>query len=333
MEILSYEEHRDLCLKSPRLASVKDYFDDVGRLKLQVPNKPVVVRQEFLDQYGSEMTRYWQLFEKNLGRFYPHYLASVPFITEELLRLGLTICQFATWLAQEKNLEIVKHYESSGIDGTNSRTIAEYCQGLVRNLTDSVDRVNQEDFERLLNHTYTQFHLGPHVDITPEFIRSKPELELFSEGFDIIHASMTFQFYHPHRDTQYYYLKQLLKEDGVVLFKEKLRIPDQAEYQRREEIKDGMFKTLYFSDEEIGTKRTAILNQGAGLSVGQLEFETLVSTMKRHFKFAYLIWNSTNFYGFVASDDHTMISKFLELLPPAYVPDPFCAEPDLPRQL
>ncbi len=333
MEIMSYEKHRELCLQSPRLTSVKQYFDDVGRLRIQVPNQPVIVRQEFLDQNDPEMTRYWTLFRQNLGTFYPHYLASVPFIAEELVRLGLTICRFAQWLAQEKQLDIVRHYESSGIDGTNSRTIAEYCNGLVRNLTDSVDLVNQEDFYRLLNHNYTQFHLGPHVDINPEFITSQPELEIFKDGFDIIHTSMTFQFYHPHRDTQYYYLKQLLKQGGLILFKEKLLIPDQAEYQRREDIKDHQFKTIYFSEDEINTKRTAILDKGAGLSVGQLQFDTLVATMKRHFKHAYLIWNSTNFYGFAVSDDEAMLSQFLKLLPPVFVPEPFCAELVLPRKL
>jgi hypothetical protein len=317
-------------MKSPRLTSVKEYFDDVGRLRIQVPNKPVEASQEFFAQSAPEMLRYYQLFRKNLGDFYPHYLASVPFITEELLRLGLTICKFAEWLSRDRQ-DPIKHYEASGIDGTNSRTIAEYTNGLVRTLTDSVDLVNQKDFYRLLNHDYSKFHLGPHIDITPEYISSEPELELFKDGFDIIHASMTFQFYHTYRDTQYFYLKRLLKEGGLALFKEKLFLPNKEEYQRREEIKDRLFKTLYFSSEEINTKRSAILDKGVGLSVGQLDFYTLVSAMKRHFKFVYLIWNSTNFYGFAASDSELTVSKFIELLPPAYVPSPFCAESNLPR--
>lgn len=332
MDILSYEEHRDLCIKSPRLTAVNRYFEDIGRLKIQTPNKPVEVHPEFLAKNEDPIRAYWKLFSKNLGNFYPHYLASVPFITEELVRLGFTISKFAKWLSAIKQ-DAIKHYEVSGIDGTNSRTIAEYTNGLVRTLTDSPDLVNEEDFNRLLNHNYSQFYLGSHINITPEYIKAQPALALFQEGFDIIHVSMALQFYHPYRDTQYFYLKRLLKEDGLVLIKEKLFLPDSSEYQRREDIKDQQFKPLYFDTQEIKTKRTAILDKGAGLSVGQLNFETLVQVIKRHFKFAYLIWNSTNFYEFVASDSKVMISKFIELLPPAYVPQPFCTEIDLPRKI
>lgn len=332
MDIMSYEEHHALCMKSPRLTNVKKYFDDVGRLRIQVPSKPVEVSQEFLTQNDPEMLRYCALFYKNLGNFYPHYLASVPFITEELLRLGLTISRFAEWLSRDGQ-DTIKHYENGGIDATNSRTISEYTKGLVRTLTDSADLVNQEDFYRLLNHNYSEFYLGPPCDINPEYIGSVPKLELFKDGFDTIHSSMIFQFYHTHRDTQYFYLKRLLKEDGLTLFKEKLLLPDEEEYQRREEIKDKLFKTLYFSDQEINTKRSSILEKATGLSVGQVDFDTCVSAMKRHFRFVYLIWNSTNFYEFAASDNELIVSKFIELLPPAYVPSPFCAESNLPRRL
>ncbi|NEQ83151.1 MAG: hypothetical protein F6K26_23935 [Moorea sp. SIO2I5] len=333
MNIMTYEEHRALSMKSARLTTIKDYLEDIGRLKKEVPQKPVEVAQVFLAQNDLEMSRYSELFFKNMGKFYAHYLASVPFVAEELSRIGLTMCRFAQWLSQDKQDDVIKYYEPGGLDGTSPRTIAEYTNGLVRTITDNINLVNYEDFHRLLNHNFSKFHSGPHVDITPEYIASQPELRLFIGGFDIIHSSMTYQFFHPHRDTQYFYLKRLLKENGLIVIQEKLLLDDEEEYERREQIKDTQFKPLYFTAEEIQQKRATALVSPEGFRAGQVDFDTCVSALKGLFNFVYLIWNSTNFYEFVVSDSESVISEFLNLLPSAYVPAPFCAETNLPRRL
>lgn len=333
MNIMTYEEHRALSMKSARLTTLKDYLEDIGRLKREVPRKPVEVAQAFLAQNDSEMSRYSELYFKNMGNFYPHYHASVPFLAEEFSRIGLTMCRFAQWLSQNQQDDVIKYYEPTGLDGTIARTIAEYTNGIVRTLTCNINLVNDEDFHRLLNHSFSQFHRGPHFDITPDYIASQPELELFIGGFDIIYSIVTYQFFHPYRDTQYFYLKGLLKENGLIVIKEKLLLDDEEEYERREQLKDTQFKTLYFTEEEIQQKRAIALVSPEGFRAGQVDFDTCVSALKRLFKFVYLIWNSTNFYQFAVSDSEEVISQFLNLLPPAYIPAPFCAETNLPRRL
>ena len=175
MNVMSYEEHYALSMKSARLTTLKDYLEDIGRLKHDVPQKPIEVAQAFLAENDPEMSRYSELFFNNMGKFYNHYLASVPFVAEELCRTGLAMCRFAQWLSQYKQENVIKYYEPTGLDGTSARTIAEYTNGLVRTITDNINLVNEEDFHRLLNHNFSKFHRGPHVDITPEYIASQPE--------------------------------------------------------------------------------------------------------------------------------------------------------------
>ncbi|NEO37320.1 MAG: hypothetical protein F6J90_13700 [Moorea sp. SIOASIH] len=314
------------------MTTTRNYLEQIGRLEIQVPNKVVEVDPNFLSQSDPDMSRYWSLFKENVGRFSWHYHATVPFITEESMRLGMTMCKFAEWLSVQRN-DNIKYYEISGADAVHGRTMAEYSNGLIRTLTDSPDLANKEDFYRLLKHNYSKLYHGSFVDITPEYLASEPELEWFKDGFDIVHMWMTLQFYCSDRDTQIFYIKKVLKEDGIILFKEKLLIPDQEQYQRNEDNKDKLFKSLYFSEEVIESKRLNALVKGKGLGVGQVDFETCVTAIKKHFKFVYLIWNCGNFYELAASDNELMISKFLEILPPPYMPDPFSTEKDLPRQL
>ena len=94
---------------------------------------------------------------------------------------------------------------------------------------------------------------------------------------------MTYQFFHPHRDTQYFYLKRLLKENGLIVIQEKLLLDDEEEYERREQIKDTLFKPLYFTKEEIQRKRATALVSPVGFLAGQVNFDTCVNTLKGYF--------------------------------------------------
>lgn len=332
MIIMNYEDYHSLCMKSPRLNATKDYFDKIGRFKIQKPKKPIEVDPVFLSECSPEMRQYWAIFKKTLGGgFNSHYFASSPFITEELVRLGVTLCQFYAWLSTS-NEDMITHYEPSGIDGVNSRTMAEFSNGLVRTLTDSPDLFNKENFYQFLNHGYSKFRHGSLVDTTLDFLASHPDLSLFKEGFNTIHMSMALQAYTNERSTQIFYLKRLLKEKGLFILKEKLYIPDMERYGRYEKIKDEKFKSLYFTEEEINSKRADALDIGKGIGAGQIDFDTCVSVLKLHFKYVYLIWNSTNFYEFCASDDKLVIEKFINLLPPPFVPAVFRMQESLPVQ-
>ncbi|MBT9317711.1 hypothetical protein [Leptothoe spongobia] len=324
-----YQKYCDESMKSARLTTLFNLFEEVARGKIQAPQQPIEANLEFLSQ-DPDLVVYHDLLQKNMGHFYKHYCASVPFITEELCRLGIALCRFAQHLSENNN-SCFTYYETSGADGAQGNTIAEYSHGLIKTLTDSPTMGNKENFYSLCNHNHSKFYHGGFFEMTPELIASKPELDIYTDGFDFIYTSATFQFYGSDRVKQLKYLKRLLKEDGLMIVMEKLRQPTTQEYERLERIKDEKFKSRYFSEEENKWKDATFVKKG--IEVHQVDFNTIVNALKKHFKYGYLTWNSTNFYEFVVANNESMIQKFISLLPPAYMPAEFCAETNFIRKL
>jgi SAM-dependent methyltransferase len=158
--------------------------------------------------------------------------------------------------------------------------------------------------------------------VTPALLQT-PEFYQFGEGFDFIYEMAAFQFYSCDRARQISHIKQFLKPGGLVFFLEKLNHPNPDEYLRREQIKDEDFKTRYFSEKDICWKRQKMLEQ---MQNGQVTFEELVSALSARFKIVHLIWSSSNFCEFVASDDPEQVAQFLDLIGRVVQPPKFCFE-------
>ena len=126
--------------------------------------------------------------------------------------------------------------------------------------------------------------------------------------------------YGPNRFEQIAYVKRVLKEDGLFFFIEKMKNDDRNLYLMMEEIKDKQFKARYFEIRDIVKKQSSILTQ---MEKGQVTLKEFYKALRKHFKYSYIIWNSTNFYHIVASNDIESISKYISLLPIPYVPQNF----------
>jgi SAM-dependent methyltransferase len=255
------------------------------------------------------------------GPLFSHFLASVPYILEELARVGVAL----TRLAQadgKKTGKPFSFFEADAFDGTNGRAIAGHSHGLVRSFTSSPNRANQIAFQQHGDPALSLFFPQSLFKVTPALLQT-PEFDRFAEGFDFIYEMAAFQFYTPDRAGQVSHVKQFLKPGGLVFFLEKLNHPNPDEYLRRERIKDEEFKTRYFSEEEIYWKRQQMLEQ---MQHGQVTLEELVSALSTRFKTVHLLWSSSNFCEFVASDDPKQIEQFLDLLGPAIQPAAFCFE-------
>ncbi|MFM5946468.1 MAG: hypothetical protein ACKO9G_24440, partial [Dolichospermum sp.] len=105
-------------------------------------------------------------------------------------------------------------------------------------------------------------------------------LNVFTDGFDVVYENATFQFYDKDRFEQIAHLKEVMKDDGILICLEKLHQIDTVEYEKREQVKDEKYKSLYFSANEIMWKRTVVL---AGMQELQVDYETLISALKQHF--------------------------------------------------
>ncbi|NEQ97628.1 MAG: class I SAM-dependent methyltransferase [Cyanothece sp. SIO2G6] len=283
---------------------------------------------DFLNQ-SPEYQEYHSIFQRNIGTFYQHLCASIPFFIEEQCRLGIALHKLARFRL-DCNQQTFTLYETSSADGTNARTLAEYSQGLIKTLTDSPNSANGQNFHRLCQHNYSDIHIGPFVDITPDYLEARDDRPYLKYGFDAIYENTTFQMYGPDRNAQIAYVKRVLKDDGLFIFCEKLMHPDRDEYERREQVKDDLFKSNYFSKSEIAQKSTQILEQ---MERCQVTLDELISAISCHFKYAYMLWNSTNFYEVAASNCASTLRKFIDSLGRSYVPTPFLCEENIVKVL
>jgi len=320
MEQFDYNHIRSVALAGPRVTSLKPHFENIASGISQAPTKDIRAAADFLNQ-NHDHHEYHRVFQRNIGTFYQHLCASIPFFIEEQCRLGIALYKLAQHRSNYHQ-EPFTLYETSSADGTNARTLAEYSQGLVKTLTDSPNPANGENFHQLCQHHDSDIHIGPFVDITPEYLANRTDRPYLRHGFDAIFENTTFQMYSPNRNDQIAYVRRVLKDDGLIIFCEKLMHPSRHEYERREKIKDS-FKSQYFSKSDIDQKSKQILEE---MEKCQVTLDELVPSIGHHFKYAYMIWNSTNFYEIVASNAKANLDNFVNFLCQYYVPTPFLCE-------
>lgn len=301
-------------------------FEDISSGRIQAPIKEIEIAKEFV--YGNtKLQRYCDEYRKNMGDFWKHYCASIPFIAEQQCRVGFAILEISR--LSEKN-KILTFYEMGSQDGTHARTLAGEANGSIKTVTDALHTVNKVNFRKKCPHKHSFQYMGHFFEIIPELLLSYPLNRYFSTGFDFIYENATFQFYDKDRAQQIAHVKQILKRDGIFICLEKLANSNAIEYKNREAIKDNKFKSKYFTVEEINWKKNNILTS----MNYEVNYKTLISALKVHFKFAYLIWNSANFYEIIASDSKSSIEKLLEKLPEPYIPEEFnCEKIKTPQRL
>jgi hypothetical protein len=311
-----FEAIRARLLSGPRITSLMPAFERIASGAAQRPHVRVTADPRFL-QSDEEFNAYHDVLQRNFGTFLHHGCASIPFLLEELIRVGVAIVRLA-----RARRETLRYYETSSADGTAARTLAEYADGRIHTLTDSPNPANASVFQSLCGHAYSHFYEGSFADVTPALIDERyPSL---SGGFDVIWENTTFQMYGAFRDEQLAYVRRLLKPNGLMLFLEKMKHDDPAEYARRESIKDREFKARYFSAAEIVAKKSEIIET---MERGQVTLDEFTRVAHRHFEHVVLIWNSANFYQIAASNDAATMDAFLSHLRPPFVPGSFAVEP------
>lgn len=307
-------------LQQSAMFKLAGHFHSLATGASQVPLQPLDshLRSEIQD---PKVLDYHDRLIAGAGPLFSHFLASVPYILEELARVGVAL----TRLAQANSSDTAQTFslfEVDAFDGSNGRALTGHSHGLIRTFTSSPNLANQITFERHADPALSLFFPQSVFKVTPALLQT-PEFYQFSEGFDFIYEMAAFQFYSCDRARQISHIKQFLKPGGLVFFLEKLNHPNPDEYLRREQIKDEDFKTRYFSEEDICWKRQQMLEQ---MQNGQVTLEELVSALSARFKIVHLIWSSSNFCEFVASDDPKQVAQFLDLIGRVVQPPKFCFE-------
>lgn len=306
--------------KKSAMLKLADHFHSLATGASQVPlqslNSHLLSGAEdpLLINYHNELIN-------NAGPLFLHFLASVPYVLEELSRIGVALKSFAA----HKLVSGVKHLsflEADAFDGSNGRALAAQAGGLFRTLTTSPNKANEFVFNEHADRSTSYFFPESIFHLSRESLLSH-DYAAFRDGFDVAYEMAAFQFYSKDRVSQISHLKNLLKPSGLAFFLEKHNHPSASEYEKRENVKDWYFKARYFTKDEIEWKKAQMLEQMAD---GQVLFEEFESALLRNFKYFCLLWNSTNFYEVVASDDLENLKLFLSELGPIVQPEQFCFE-------
>lgn len=335
-----FEMNNEDPVESPKPADVQEYLAQSAMIRMaghfhalatgqsQVPRQPVVTRIRDRIQ-DPRVLAYHDLLVGKTGPLFSHFLASVPCILEEMSRVGAALTRFSEERAQGSDRTFT-FYEADAFDGSNGRTLAVYSGGRIRTLTSSPNKANEDPFNKFADHRLSQFIGKSCLEVDASVLASQPDYRAFAEGVDYLYETAAFQFYGTDRDRQIGHVAKLLKPNGLGFFLEKLNHPDAEEYERREQAKDERHKSLYFTPEEIAWKKQQMLAQ---MENGQVDFETLVASLGRHFQHVYLLWNSTNFYEFVASNDRDTLERFVALIGPPVIPEEFCFDKPAMRKV
>jgi len=318
----------DEYLNSSAMVKMAAEFNSLATGQSQVPKQSVKtrLREQITD---AEVLAYHDLMVDRTGPLFTHFLASVPCILEELSRVGVAITRFVRELSKYEP-RTYTFYEVDAFDGSNGRTLAAHAAGSIKTLTSSPNKGNQPYFDKFADPILSCFHAESFMRVTQNCVKQKVGFPEFATGFDFIYETAAFQFYGKEREEQIGHVAKLLRPDGLVFFLEKLNHPDMNVYERREAAKDDLHKSHYFTREEIEWKRKQMLTQ---MHDGQVLLEDLVSAIKGHFTHVFLLWNSTNFYELVASNDASRIGQFMATIGDPVIPVEFCFESPVMRRL
>jgi SAM-dependent methyltransferase len=308
-------------LRNTAMLRLAEQFDDLAAGRRQVPRQPV--RTELLHEVADHRRMaYHNLLTSKMGPLFAHFLASVPYILEELCRVGVAIEALSRWRSERAN-HASAFFEADAFDGSNGRALGRYSDFKIATLTNSPNPANKEFFDRFVEAGQAAFFQGTFLELDRSVLSSRAEYSKFSAGFDYIYETAALQFYGTDRDWHVEHLANLLRPEGLAIFMHKLSHFDQAEFRERERRKDETFKTKYFTAEEIAWKREQMLDQ---MHTGLIPLQETIAVMKRHFRHVGLIWNSGNFHEILASNDRAMFDRFLSIIGEPIIPAEFCTE-------
>ena len=318
----------DAYLQKSSMVRLAQQFEQLATGAAQVPRQPVLtrIRNRIAD---ADVLEYHDRLVPKAGPLFSHFLVSIPVILEEMSRVGVALSRLSRERAERDGRPCL-YYEIDAFDGSNGRTLAAVSGGAIKTLTCSPNKANEEHFNRFADSTRSRFIPMSFLKLDQDVVRTLVDDEDFHSGFDYIYETAAFQFYGRDRDFQIAQGCRMLRDDGLVFFLEKLNHADRLEYERRERVKDEQHKAQYFTPEEIEWKRQQMLLR---MYEGEVLLDELVSAIGRRFSHCYLLWNSTNFYEFVASNDGRRIEEFVRLLGQPSIEEQFVFERPMLRKV
>ncbi|KAJ5690708.1 hypothetical protein N7462_005100 [Penicillium macrosclerotiorum] len=302
------------CESAPRLTNLANFFSSTAAGRSNRPVKKIQADKRLL-LADEQMDRVVDLFAQRGGPFDQHYFGSIPYRLEDDCRLTYAILQYTQTKPGSLNL-----YTLGSAEGTMARVLGELADGRIEGLACSPTVENHQAFLAHGDPPNASFFVGPFHHLTKEVMQTRDDLRKFTAGFDIILEDTTFQMYSANRMDQIEFVSQHLKENGLFLFLEKFRHPDEEEYQRREQQKDYGYKSRYFSRDAVLAKSKEVLTS---MNPNEVMLEDMAKTIRSFFSHCYMIWNSGNFYTLIASNSLPNLNSFMAGLIEPAIPGEF----------
>jgi lysyl-tRNA synthetase class 2 len=254
-----------------------------------------------------------------VGTFDRHYWASIPYVFEEECRLGVGIMKYAS----------LKHTTTNPLtlwclgmaEATLARTLSELGKGAIVSFANTGSEANEKSFLAHGQPRHAYLHIGFYQDVTKSLIQKYNNV--FSDGFDIIIEDTTFQMLGRDRLSQIKQVKKNLKNNGILILTEKFNGDD---YDYWETLKDRDFKSFYFSQESIESKRQYVLSE---MKKNQVSIPELADICSGLFEAGSIFWNSGNFYSIALSNSSENLARFIAALPDTCIPNRFSRNTDI----
>ena len=288
----------------------RDFFSSVTKGTAGLPTlssdyKPVMqsVIEELKDE-SSDMFRYNEEYVKHKGDFDQHIALSIPGFRDLQYRIGNAI---------------VEVFGDGGVmldigasEGTQAKTITALSDGKIKSISLDPNPDMRDSFETVSTvegASYSMSALGMDSESEGEYAgwdeNGEPINNFDPQGqkFDIVHEAMVFQFIDNNRQTHVKRVAELTKDDGIAIFQEKLHNDQWDE----NEAKKNSFKSQSFAKEDMDAKSAEVLE---GMNKHMVRVEELEKQLAKNFKWFVQIWDSGNFKGYAASNDHAKLMRF-----------------------
>lgn len=302
----------------PRLTSMGQFFSKTASGASNMPTKNYNGSPElFVENYDTKT--FYNTLLKTKRVFGNHFFSSIPYVLDEYVRLGTTICRYSK---SKKNIYV---YTLGSAEAILARTLTK-VEPNITTFSCSPTKENYEVFKTDCNVKKNYFKVAPYFAITNERIK---ELVPNYEDFDIIMEDTTFQMYSNNRDLQIGNVINKLKPNGIVIFLEKFQT-DSVNYNARETQKDSLFKSQFFPKNQILKKKQKILNT---MNTEEVTLDDFQKTVKKYFSNLAITWNSGNFSILVASNDKQNFETFINAMDSPYIPKEYQYLFGLPIQL
>lgn len=303
MDNASFKEN---CRKSPRYTSLFNKFSKLASGNDGVPIKSPQPNKDFINR-NPKIKEFYSIHKHIGGIFDSHFFASIPYILEEECRLGSALLNFSSLQNDVFNI-----YTIGTAEATMARTLGRMGKGKIKTLSCSPNIENQKGFNFYGIPKHSFFHLGGFFEIDKKYLSKN---KYFNKGFDLIVEDTTFQMYSPQRNTQIEFVKQILKENGILILIEKMNHENISQYMKMESIKDD-YKKQFFSDFQIKKKHEVI----DIMEKNQQTVDKVVESLLLSFDYVAIYWNSCNFYSLAASDSIKNLNDFFVKMPKQYLP-------------